>query len=244
MQPIPFTAILRQSQASMRGSILAMRAAMAPYYRKFHTFHRPPKETGEALGTGCIDDYIQGTSGSIHSSFLDFHSLLGKAWPQTLKNLDFRPRVILCPDRRPAVSGTLPQWTQALGSVAIPVPLTTPLSKTYRIFGCCPNLWYRNYSGEAVREERRGERRDLQSRGGYWNTSAKRQVMVCAAAIQSSQLLELSSIGHHQLTRSNCIEVFVDNRYVGENFKDCPVTGKSFDVIDHLPTMEITRVLK
>ncbi|KAL8901477.1 MAG: hypothetical protein Q9207_005175 [Kuettlingeria erythrocarpa] len=62
--------------------------AMAPYHRKFHTFNRPSKETAEALGTGYIDEDIQGRSGPIQSSFPEFQEPLGKAWPQTFKNLN------------------------------------------------------------------------------------------------------------------------------------------------------------
>jgi hypothetical protein len=62
---------------------------LAPYDRQFHTFNRTSTETGEALVTDYIDDDMSGKSGQIHSSFPDFHGPLGKAWPETLKNLNF-----------------------------------------------------------------------------------------------------------------------------------------------------------
>ncbi|KAL9005109.1 MAG: hypothetical protein Q9188_002097 [Gyalolechia gomerana] len=62
---------------------------LAPYYRKFYTFNPPSKETAEALNTGYIDISIQGKSGPIQTSFPEFHGPLGKAWPETFKNLKF-----------------------------------------------------------------------------------------------------------------------------------------------------------
>ena len=62
---------------------------MAPYYQKLHTFNPPSKETEEALATDYIDQEITGKSGPIQASFPEFHGPLGKAWPETFKNLDF-----------------------------------------------------------------------------------------------------------------------------------------------------------
>ncbi|KAL8989551.1 MAG: hypothetical protein Q9177_001587 [Variospora cf. flavescens] len=219
--------------------------AMAPYYRKFHTFNPPSKETAEALGTAYIDQEIQGNSGPIQSSFPEFHGPLGKAWPQTFKNLDF-----------PLTSDPLSSGGQATGGFSY---LST----------VDPHTWERSHAGSAyytpikdrpnlcLLTETQVQKIILEKQsatnvvakgvsfldhGGMSRTKmAKREVIVCAGAIHSPQLLELSGIGSAHILRSHGTEVFYNNPYVGENFQDHPMTGMSFEVIDGLPTIDMIR---
>ncbi|KAL9022352.1 MAG: hypothetical protein Q9185_000467 [Variospora sp. 1 TL-2023] len=219
--------------------------AMAPYYRKFHTFNPPSKETAEALGTAYIDQEIQGKSGPIQSSFPEFHGPLGKAWPQTFKNLDF-----------PLTSDPLSSGGQATGGFSY---LST----------VDPHTWERSHAGSAyytpikdrpnlcLLTETQVQKIILEKQsaagvvakgvsfldhGGMSRTKmAKREVIVCAGAIHSPQLLELSGIGSAHILRSHGIDLFFDNPYVGENFQDHPMTGMSFEVIDGLPTIDMIR---
>lgn len=71
--------------------------------------------------------------------------------------------------------------------------------------------------------------------------TAKKEVILCAGAIQSPQLLEVSGIGNSALLQSYNIEVVLDNPHVGENLQDHPMTGISFEVIDGLPTIDMIR---
>ncbi|KAB8294172.1 hypothetical protein EYC80_009612 [Monilinia laxa] len=49
---------------------------------------------------------------------------------------------------------------------------------------------------------------------------AKKEVIVSADSIGSPQILELSGIGNTDMLNKQGIEVFVDNKNVGENFQD------------------------
>ncbi|KAL8941881.1 MAG: hypothetical protein Q9216_001991 [Gyalolechia sp. 2 TL-2023] len=215
--------------------------AMSPYYRKFHTFNQPSKETAEALGTTYIDQEVQGTSGPIQSSFPEFHGPLGKAWPKTFQNLQF-----------PLTSD----------------PLSGQSSGGYTYLSTVdPKNWERSHAGSAyyspvadrpnlrLLTECLVERIVLEkSAAGVFAKGvsfrhenvpqvniAKKEVILCGGAIQSPQLLELSCIGSSALIKHHGIEVIVDNPYVGENLQDHPMTGMSFEVADGLPTIDMIR---
>lgn len=216
--------------------------AMSPYYRKFHTFNRPSDGTAKALSTGYIDENIQGTSGPIQSSFTEFHGPLGIAWPQTFKNLSF-----------PITSD----------------PLSGQSSGGYSYLSTVdPETWERSHAGSAYYSpiaqrpnlhllteclvERiiveRSSAMKIFAKGVQFCHKdvkqvrlAKREVILCAGAIQSPQLLELSGIGSSRLLQSHGIEVIVDNPYVGENLQDHPMTGMSSEVIEGLPTVDMIR---
>jgi choline dehydrogenase-like flavoprotein len=68
--------------------------------------------------------------------------------------------------------------------------------------------------------------------------AAKKEVILCARAIQSPQLLELSGIGDPQLLVQHGIKVVVDNPNVGENMQDHPFVAISFEAADGVPTAD------
>lgn len=68
---------------------------------------------------------------------------------------------------------------------------------------------------------------------------ANKEVILCAGAIQSPQILELSGIGDRTLLESHGIKALVDNPNVGENLQDHPFTGISYEVKDGIATADI-----
>lgn len=70
---------------------------------------------------------------------------------------------------------------------------------------------------------------------------ARMEVLLCAGAFQSPQLLELSGIGSSKLLKSHGIDVLVENPNVGENLQDHPLSGICYEVIDGLPTIDMIR---
>ncbi|KAL8956625.1 MAG: hypothetical protein Q9183_006260 [Haloplaca sp. 2 TL-2023] len=82
---------------------------------------------------------------------------------------------------------------------------------------------------------------DIRQDGTPQSCIALREVILCAGAIQSPQLLELSGIGSSKILNSHGVQVMVDNPHVGENLQDHPMTGMSFEVIDGLPTIDMIR---
>ena len=215
---------------------------MSPYYRKFHTFNKPSKETEEALSTGYVDEMTQGSTGPIQCSFPEFHGPLGKAWPETFKNLEF-------PLKSDPLSGHSTGGFSYLSTID-------------------PKNWERSHAGSAYYSPV-AERTNLQMltetlvekilleesptdgilakgvrfqhNGTAQTCTAKREVILCAGAIQSPQLLELSGLGSSDILKAHGIQVIVDNPHVGENFQDHPMTGMSFEVIDGLPTIDMIR---
>ncbi|KAL8759407.1 MAG: hypothetical protein Q9199_000776 [Rusavskia elegans] len=216
--------------------------AMSPYYRKFHTFNKPSKQTADALNTGYIDEKAQGSTGPIQCSFPEFHGPLGKAWPETFKNLNF-------PLNSDPLSGQSSGGFSYLSTVD-------------------PTNWERSHAGSAYYAPV-ADRPNLQmltdtlvekiileksstdgiiAKGVKFQHNgipqaciARREVILCAGAIQSPQLLELSGIGSSEILKSYGVEVIVDNPHVGENFQDHPMTGMSFEVIEGLPTIDMIR---
>ncbi|KAL8800726.1 MAG: hypothetical protein Q9182_004969 [Xanthomendoza sp. 2 TL-2023] len=216
--------------------------AMSPFYRRFHTFNQPSEQTADALGTGYIDDNVQGRTGPIQASFPEFYGPLGKAWPETFKNLNF-------PLNSDPLSGQSSGGYSYLSTVD-------------------PTNWERSHAGSAyyapiadrpnlqvltdtIVEKILLEKSDMDgviAKGVMFRHNgisqpclALREVILCAGAIQSPQLLELSGIGSSEILESHGVQVLVDNPHVGENFQDHPMTGMSFEVIDGLPTIDMIR---
>ncbi|KAL8725087.1 MAG: hypothetical protein Q9166_007581 [cf. Caloplaca sp. 2 TL-2023] len=214
--------------------------AMSPYYRKFHTFNRPSKQTAEALSTGYIDEKAQGNTGPIQSSFPEFHGPLGKAWPETFKNLSFpsQLRSALSQDSPAADSAISLRSTRRTGSEAMPAQLITLLPNLYMLTETLVEkiLLEKSPTNGVIA---RGV--SFQHDGTTQDIITQREVILCAGAIQSPQMLELSGIGSSDTLRSYGVEVIIDNPHVGENFQDHPMTGMSFEVIDDLPTIDMIR---
>ena len=215
--------------------------SLAPYYRKFHTFNRPSKQTAEALATDYIDEGVSGTSGPIQSSFPEFHGPLGKAWPETFKNLHF-------------AMTTDPLSGQSTGGFSY-------------LSSVDPKSWERSHAGSAYYAPV-ADRPNLhlltdayvekvmidQSESAVVATGvqftyngrsevrkARNEVLLCAGVFQSPQILELSGIGSPKLLQSHGIDVKVENPHVGENMQDHPMSGMCFEVVEGLPTIDMIR---
>ncbi|KAL8671561.1 MAG: hypothetical protein Q9168_003946 [Polycauliona sp. 1 TL-2023] len=216
--------------------------AMAPYYRKFHTFNKPSKETADALATGYIDEQVQGATGPIQVSFPEFHGPLGKAWPETFKTLEFSLK-------SDPLSGQSSGGYTYLSTVD---PANCERSHAgsayYAPIATRPNL---HVLTDTIVEKILLEQSDMDGvvakgvnirhNGASHSCIAQREVILCAGVIQSPQLLELSGIGSSEILESHGIQVVVDNPHVGENLQDHPMTGMSFEVVDGLPTIDMIR---
>lgn len=215
---------------------------LAPYYRKFHTFNRPSKETAEALDTGYIDDKVQGTSGPIQSSFPEFHGPLGKAWPETFKNLNF-------PLTSDPLSGESSggfsylstvdpkNWERSHAGSAYYSPIAGRPNLHLLSECMVENVVFKKRSAGALAAKGVSFVHD----GVQQVQSAHKEVLLCAGAFQSPQLLELSGVGHPKILHPHGIEVLLDNGHVGENLQDHPMTGMSVEVTDGLPTIDMIR---
>lgn len=167
---------------------------LAPYYQKFTTYNAPSDQTAEALATQYIDEAIQGKSGPIQACFPEVHGPIGKAWPETFKNLDF------------SVTGD-PLSGQSIGGYSY-LSTVDPANRQ------------RSYAGSAYYEPVAGRQNlhllpDSMVEKIILNSSADtviatgvqflrngkrhvvnacKEVLLCAGVFQSPQLLEISGI--------------------------------------------------
>ena len=209
---------------------------LAPYYRKFHTFTSPSKEAEEFLSLRWIDKMMHGTSGPIKTSYGKANGPLEKAWPETFKNLGFQMN-------GDPISG------KAIGGYAA-MTSVDPVTRTRSYAGSgyySPNVAQR--TNLDVLTEAMVTRiilnEDVASgvefvKNGTHIINAK-EVILAAGALQSPQLLELSGIGSSEILEAHGINVLVDNPNVGENLQDHATVGLSFEVIDGLPTGDMSR---
>ncbi|KAL8695939.1 MAG: hypothetical protein Q9201_007896 [Fulgogasparrea decipioides] len=214
---------------------------LAPYYRKFHTFHRPSKETEAALATDYVDDNACGKSGPIQSSFPEFHGPLGKAWPETFKNLGFAMTTDPLSGQSTGgfsyLSSIDPKtWERSHAGSAYYSPVADRPNLHLLTDSIVEKIIMENTGSEVIATAVQFTRN-----GNTEVRKARNEVLLCAGVFQSPQLLELSGIGSTKLLKSHGIEVIVDNPHVGENLQDHPMSGLCFEVADGIPTIDMIR---
>jgi choline dehydrogenase-like flavoprotein len=190
---------------------------MSQYYQRFRTIHSPPEAVRHRLHVEYIDgDERSRTSGPIDASFPISSEPLSEAWIETFRNL------------RCSVSDDLSSGNP-IGGVTATCAIT-------------PGLQERSHAGNAYFNPA-AHRPNLHltaealvhrvlldtSRVGnivatgveYWShgkkstVRARREVIICAGAFQSPQILELSGIGSANLLKSHGIKSIYDNPDVG-----------------------------
>ena len=60
----------------------------------------------------------------------------------------------------------------------------------------------------------------------------KREIIIAAGVVQTSQILELSGIGRRDILENVGLQCLVDSARVGEQFEDHPATVLSYDLVD------------
>lgn len=188
--------------------------SMAPYYRKFQTHIKPPKDVGEALGIDYLDGEFTGTDGPIKASFPQTLDPVQKAWIDTWENLQRRGN---------PVDGV------ENGGFAVPASIDVKTGK-------------RSHAGADYYEPVKGrpnlqtvtsaliERIELddsatgavKATGVVFSVDGKqhvaqagREVILCGGTLGSPQMLELSGIGSAELCKSLGIKNVIDNPNVG-----------------------------
>jgi choline dehydrogenase len=214
---------------------------MAPYFRKFTTFHPPSSRLKVLHNVGKLDENLNTTSGPIHTAFYPWTGSVPKVWAETWNNMGFALE-------------TDPRSGSALGGGSIPSffdPNTG--TRSYSATGFyAPNARRPNLSvlveayatkinletsGSAVR----ATGICFTTQGKQYTVVARREVILCAGAVKSSQLLELSGIGSPALLESHGIHVMLPNEGVGENLRDHPMSLLSFELAEGRTSIDILR---
>jgi choline dehydrogenase-like flavoprotein len=74
--------------------------------------------------------------------------------------------------------------------------------------------------------------------GTSQTVNARKEVIISAGTINSPRLLELSGIGGANILQGLGVDIVVDNPHVGENLENHVFTGMSFEVHDHVETID------
>lgn len=219
---------------------------LAPYYRKYHTFHAPSQRMSDLLALDHLDKNLQGTTGPIQTSFAEETLSLNEAWPKTFRNLNF------------AMTGD-PLTGEANGGFSNPSTID-PRTKTRSYAG---NTYYNSETArrpnlhvftEALVEKIIFDRLDSEDTskasisavavqftdkdGKSHVRRAKREVVLAAGCLQTPKVLQLSGIGDKDLLESHGIDVVVENEYVGKNLQDHPMASLSFEVAEGVQTAD------
>lgn len=212
-----------------------------PYFLKSETYNAPPLSTSEQVDTTFIVPSLHGEAGPVQDSFPPFYDNFYKAWEPTYKKLGLG-------------STDDPKDGIAIGAHAMLLTIE-------------PNNASRSYAGTAYYKPN-AARKNLEVLTGAlvtkvilapakepliatgvtftvdgesYTVSASKEIILCAGAFQSPQLLELSGIGNAALLKSKGIEVLYDNPNVGENLQDHMYVPLGFEAAPGEATFESLR---
>lgn len=213
--------------------------AMAPYFRKFHTYTEPPRSLKNELMLDYMNKEAQGSDGPIHVSYGSgvgmppFNVAWPKAWAAINGDMQGDP-----------VTGTA---VGGFNNTATMNPVSMERSHAGNAYlteqvAERPNLRIvteahvtrvllaQNEDGSvrATGVEFRG--RDDQAR----QIKARHEVVLAAGALNTPKLLELSGVGNKDVLARHGISCLVDNPNVGENVQDHGFVPYSWEVADPL----------
>lgn len=218
-------------------------ASLAPYFRKYSRFTPPSAETKELLSIDYINEELHGKEGPVAVTIPDIYGPFQAAWTKTLDKLGW------C-DTDDPIEG------EKLGTFACGLTIDAE-TKT------------RTYAASAYYDEQVAKRSNLQvlteafvekilttrndgsvlangvrvrtKDGVQHDIAATNEVILCAGAIQSPLILELSGIGQKALLEKHNIPVVLDSPGVGENLQDHAIAAPCFEIADDLISADIMR---
>ena len=196
----------------------------------------------EQVDVTFIEPALHGEGGPVQDSFPPFYDNFYRAWEPTYKKLGLGP------------TGD-PKGGVAIG--AYTTLLTIEPEKASRSYAGTaywkPNAARKNLrvlTGALVTKVlfAEGDKEPLRATGvtftvggESYTVSAGKEVILCAGAFQSPQLLELSGVGDAALLKSKGIEVLYENANVGENLQDHAYVPVGFEAAPGEATFESLR---
>lgn len=224
---------------------------MKPYFQKFHTLTPPSEEIKKYLSIDYVDEDIRGKTGPIKASFPENadENVLAKAWVDTFKSLGygitgdpfsgkvsggFVSASSVDPDSKERSYAASAYYAPAKDRLNLHVVTEALVEKILleHIDDSTVDNDDGRYSASFVQYLHQGQVK---------MAKANKEVILCAGAFQSPQILEVSGIGDRTLLESHGIKVLINNPNVGENLQDHPFTGISYEVKDGIATADILR---
>ena len=195
---------------------------MAPYFRKHETFHPPSKETMQKYAADWLDPALRGTNGPIHLSLCEQDvNWVQERWPATAKNAGYPvpnvdPRSGSCIGGFNTLSTVEPQTrTRSYAASGYWIP-NRDRPNLHVVTHATVHKLLLDHSTTTPRAA--GVFVELDSK--TQTVRCKKEVLTCAGAIQSPQILEISGIGAKAHLTKIGVETFIDNPAVGENLQD------------------------
>ena len=212
---------------------------MEQYYKKVYSLSHLDNEAIDYLGAAWLSEKCNYPAGPVQTSFTtSVGDPIARAWLDTFRTLGYHT------DENP-FSGTATGAFHCLSSID---PVTkercSAATAYYSPVSDRPNLHV--LTGSLVSRiliEKRGSKvyatgAELAKGDHVQVIKAQKEVVLAAGVFQSPKLLELSGIGGRDLMRTHGLEVHIDNPNVGENLQDHIFCGVSFQVKEHLQTMD------
>lgn len=212
---------------------------MRPYFKKFHTLHRPSEEASKNLRLDYIDENVRATEGTVHASFPNEpEDPVASAWVDTLSALGFPP------SGDPFSGDFTGGYVNAVSVDPATATRSDAATAYYEPAKARPNLHVMtgvevqkvlfDASGDVPQATSVQASKD----GKPITLEASKEVILAAGVFGSAKLLELSGIGDRKPLEKLGISVVVDNQNVGENLQDHPNVAVSFEVVDGVPTLD------
>lgn len=213
--------------------------SMAPYLRKFQTFHMPNEKAADDLGLQNINIQAQGVDGPVHASYSEPHPM-DVAWLTTFRKLGYAMQA-------DTMSGQNIGGYQVTSSID---PTTRERSHSAMAFlervKTMSNLEVlTNVLVDKVlfanQSRPRASGIKFIYNGQEHTVSASKEVILCGGALGTPAILERSGIGNTKLLQSLGIHTVVQNENVGENLQDHFMCATSFELNDDIETIDCMR---
>ncbi|KAI9690626.1 MAG: hypothetical protein M1820_009957 [Bogoriella megaspora] len=214
---------------------------MIPYYNKFYSIAKPSGEVIENLHLDAFNQTEERLHGPIKVSFPTTTNQLNKVWVDTFDKAGHRIYDDVLTGSIGVggviIPGAVVNGERSHAGVAYLSPILSRTNVTVFENTVVKRVIFDQISSLDVNAT------GVECRVGSLEKifRARIEVILCAGAFQSPQILELSGIGESKLLGSLGIPVIVDNPFVGENLQDHLNCGPSFEVNDGIPTADDLR---
>ncbi|CAN8100132.1 unnamed protein product [Discula destructiva] len=217
--------------------------SMAPCLKRVHRYEKPEPELKKRMMMDWVDEEAQGYDGPVAASFTDQLGPFNEAFVKTFEALQFDTTC-------DPISGETQGAFQNPLSIENGVRQYSASAYYGADVASRPNLHVITDAlvEKLVLERVEGEPEQIRATGVTFSTAtgtqtvqASKEVIVCAGAIKSPQLLELSGIGDPDRLSQHGIEAFVANKQVGENVQDHLLASISFEIADDQVSGDIMR---
>ncbi|KAJ7635381.1 GMC oxidoreductase [Roridomyces roridus] len=212
------------------------------YTKKSETFHPPTEPQPDAVPQ-TWDASVRGTDGPIHTTIPFHHHVLDDLFQGTMENMGV-PRVEdpyggNITGRWLANANLDPKdWTRSYATTGYYLPARERPNLTVITEATVARVLFNEKHSEKPLTASGVE---YLHAGKKCTVNAKREVILCAGAIKSPQILELSGIGRPEILSNIGVETKIELPGVGENVQEHSFIGVSYEIAGSPPTLDSFR---